>query len=871
MKRIYLAIAAILVSAMAFAQGTLTGTVTDGDMGGPLPGATVMVKGTSNGTSTDFDGNFTLEVNQSSGTLVVSYIGFLKKEVSFSSLGNVGTITLMPDAEELGEVVVVGTGVIDLAGSRETPIAVSTIGIQEIQAKGVGNVEFPEVMKNTPNVYVSNQAGGFGDSQMFLRGFDQSNTAFLLNGQPINGMEDGKMYWSNWSGMTDVANAVQVQRGLGSSKLAISSVGGTINVISKTLDKTEGGFVRFIGANDSYGKVSFSYDSGLKGKWAYSIFVDHWQAYRKYAAGTRGQGQNYFVSVGYVPNEDHTINFLLTGAPQWHGQNYSKDLEEYAMYGEKYNDNSGFLDGEWTTWRKNYYHKPVANLNWDWNINDSSSLSTVLYASWGRGGGTGALGASSDTYNLLNPITGEADFDAVVANNLAEADANNLGSYSNGGVIRSSVNNHNWYGLVTNYNIEANEFWSFNIGADVRFYKGTHFRQLIDLLGLDGFKDNYKSARRDSDYVLSETFKANPWSALFDFADEDQRYDRDYSEWINYQGAFGQVEYAKNRFSAYFQGAVSNQSYQREERYTTETDEKSETINKLGFNLKGGLGYEIAENHKVFANAGYYSRQPYLDNIFENVTEGNTLVDNGDVDNENITGIEAGYTYNDGSLIFNFNAYYTLWENRFLSVGGERNVGGEDVNVFTYYSGIGQLHKGVEADLKIRPTTNLMLRWYGAIGNWEYDGSTPYRIELQDQGTVSGGDNTLETGNIDLTGTKIGNAPQTSTGFGLDYDVTDNFSFDVDMNIYTDLYGFVDTEEVIDAADSGVVYQAEKLSAYTLFDAGATYRVPMGNNSLTFRGNVFNLFGENYISQKDQYGYYLGIGTTYNVSVKYNF
>ena len=65
-------------------------------------------------------------------------------------------------------------------------------------------------MKNTPSVYVANQGSGFGDSQIFLRGFDDTNTAFLLNGQPINGQEDGRMYWSNWSGMSDVANAVQV-------------------------------------------------------------------------------------------------------------------------------------------------------------------------------------------------------------------------------------------------------------------------------------------------------------------------------------------------------------------------------------------------------------------------------------------------------------------------------------------------------------------------------------------------------------------------------------------------------------------------------------------------------------------------------------
>ena len=135
MKRIYLAFAALLMSAMAFSQGTLTGTVTDGELGGPLPGASVMVKGTSTGTSTDFDGNFTLQVSQSSGTLVISYIGFLSKEVSFTSTGSIGTIALMPDAEQLGEM-----------SADHISEAMETMGADLM---GEGAVDFTEIESST--------------------------------------------------------------------------------------------------------------------------------------------------------------------------------------------------------------------------------------------------------------------------------------------------------------------------------------------------------------------------------------------------------------------------------------------------------------------------------------------------------------------------------------------------------------------------------------------------------------------------------------------------------------------------------------------------------------------------------------------------
>lgn len=86
-----------------------------------------------------------------------------------------------------------------------------------------------------------------------------------------------------------------------------------------------------------------------------------------------------------------------------------------------------------------------------------------------------------------------------------------------------------------------------------------------------------------------------------------------------------------------------------------------------------------------------------------------------------------------------------------------------------------------------------------------------------------------------------------------------------------DLYGFVDTREVINAALRGEVYQAERLSAFTLLDAGLSYKFNFGGNNVTFRANVHNLANESYLSQKDSYGYYWGNGRTWNASLRYDF
>ena len=86
-------------------QSTITGTITDAT-GAPLPGANVLVKGTTNGTQSDFDGNYTITAD-SNATLVFSYIGFTSQEIALGG-NTVLDVTLIEDASQLDEVVVTG-------------------------------------------------------------------------------------------------------------------------------------------------------------------------------------------------------------------------------------------------------------------------------------------------------------------------------------------------------------------------------------------------------------------------------------------------------------------------------------------------------------------------------------------------------------------------------------------------------------------------------------------------------------------------------------------------------------------------------------------------------------------------------------------
>ena len=873
MKKItlYLVMSFLLVSVISFAQGTVTGTINDSDLGGPLSGATIVEDGTDNGAIADFDGNFSLAVDGSSGNVTISYLGYSSQTVSYSlsnGSANLGTISLAPDADALAEVVIVGSGIIDLAAGRKTPIAVSTISAEEIQLKGGGNLDLTESMAFTPSATVTGN-NGFGDSQFFLRGFDQTNIAILLNGQPVNSMEDGKVYWSNWAGIADIATTVQIQRGLGASKLAIPSVGGTTNIVMKAADKKQGGFARFTGANDSYFKGTVGYDSGRNEKgWAFSVLLDHWQAHRKWAKGTYGQGQTYYFAVGYKPNEKHNFNFLITGAPQLHGNQWSQSLERIAA-DPKFNQHWGYLNEDGTdisSERQNFYHKPVANLNWDFNISDKTELSTVAYASWGRGGGTGPRGNGrirTEDPDGDGPLFGQLDYPAIEEANALVGIGGDYGAENGAGYIRrASMNNHAWYGLLSNLTHDFSDNLTASAGVDVRTYTGDHFRQIADFYGLSGWT-NDSGDNLPEDNVVTNSYDANPWAALFDFAPEEDRIAYDNSETINYQGVFGQVEYANDMFSIFAQGGVSNQSYEREDRYKPA---KSEKTSKTGYNVKGGVSLTMAEGNTIFFNAGYNSRQPYLDNIFNRNTGFITELVSPAVENENITSFEAGYRFKMNNFRANFNAYVTNWTDRTLSSFGQDDNGTpdddtDDFDTTTLQRGITQYHSGAELDVRYRATDWLSFKGFISAGSWTYKGEavvSTYNAETNEQ--------IGETSTVNRDGIKVSTAPQFTAGMGFDAKITSGLSIDARIKYRDNHYEFTNENTSIDD------YTGAQLGSYALTNAGITYRFSLGNsNKMTFRANMFNVFDKVAIQQTDRFGYFTTGGRTFNASMRYEF
>ena len=478
----------MLFTTVAFAQSTITGKVMDAELNSPLPGANVVVKGTTNGTNTNFDGEFTLTADSASGEIVISYVGYVSQTIAFNGNTDLGTINLMSSDLGLDEVMVVASVAVD----RKTPVAVSTVRSADIQLK-LGTQEFPEVLKSTPGVYATKSGGGFGDGRINLRGFTSENVAVMINGVPVNDMENGRVFWSNWAGLGDVTSSMQVQRGLGAARVAVPSVGGTINILTKTTDIEAGGNIITTLGNDGYQKFGLTYSTGLMDSgYAATVSVAKTDG-DGYVRGTQFNAVSYFVNVSKQINEMHKISFTAFGAKQRHGQRQNRHLIDTYRQSEdgiKYNSDWGYKNGQVTFIEDNFYHKPQISLNHYWDLNENTSISTAAYVSFGSGGGGGTLGSDSETlgddadgrFKFQSPEYrigefGPLDFDRIVDENIAN------GANGSSAALRASRNDHNWYGVLSTLKSDLNDDMVLLAGLDFRRYIGKHFREVTDLLG----------------------------------------------------------------------------------------------------------------------------------------------------------------------------------------------------------------------------------------------------------------------------------------------------------------------------------------------------------------------------------------------------
>ncbi len=915
MKQLSVVALVLLLALSVHAQAVIQGKVVDAETDEPLIGTTVILKGTQQGTTTDIEGRFALKVPPGIQTLVISFTGYKSRELTTrASQGgtDVGVILLEPTAVGLKEVEVIASVAID----RKTPVAVTTLQGREIE-EIVGNQEFPEVLRKAPSVYVTKQGGGFGDSRINIRGFDQRNTAVMINGVPVNDMENGWVYWSNWAGLSDVTSRIDYQRGLGASKLVVPSVGGSINIVTNAAAMKKGGSFSITAGNDGYQKYGAVFHTGVSSKGlAFSGQITHTRG-NGYVDGTKFRAYSYFFSLTQKVNDAHTIAATFLGAPQWHHQRfipgrydgvtlrtfYDPDNtgKPRTNLGIRYNWLWGHLNGEEFTWRRNFYHKPIGFINHYWTISDKTDIKTSLYVSLGNGGGTGPRGRINTSGGRIYPTSTplydanwQIMFDSIVAWNKGkpvhafdtavkapEASGPYAGKYittkrGNGMIRRASMNYHQWYGIYSTLTHAFTDKISLITGIDGRYYIGKHFRRVENLLGNDAYLStaDVNNPQRYIDYEEPAVF-GNFYNKSFNDPDNPNILNYHNDGVVSWMGAFGQVEYSTPSFSSFVAVTLSNQGFKRIDYFNYDLNSPNHAtpwVNFLGGTIKGGANYNLNEYHNIFVNAGYFSRQPIFDDVFLNFR--NDI--NKDAANQVITAFEMGYGYRGMMTRINLNLYNTVWGNRQFDVTTRNNANEE---ILYHFTNVSETHRGVELEAGIRPHKMVEVNAMLSVGDWFYNSNFSASGYNLDQNKPE--DTTLT---IYAKGLKVGDAAQTTANLELIIRPVKGLKVRLNYFYADNLYARYDVTDDKFLNPGGKVV---KLPAYGLLDGGISYRLKAGKFPLTLRANMYNILDTRYVSEVatnieddpstpninefyDNRGVF-GFGRTWTVGLKLNF
>ncbi|HDO28197.1 MAG TPA: TonB-dependent receptor [Bacteroidetes bacterium] len=691
----------------AFSQTVISGKLIDAGNRKPLPGVHIILSDSQTGTVSNAEGQFLITTNHDKGWLRFRAMGYKTSALPYKIKGtenNLGTIPLQREAINLNEITVSA----GLVKDAETPVTVSTVSARTIHNE-LGDRSLPFSLNHIPGVYTVRAGGGSGDAGMSIRGFDQANVAVLLDGVPINGVENGSVYWSNWLGLASAAAEIQVQKGPGFANAAVNSVGGSVNIITEPASKTSGGSVSY--QVTSYGNrlALLTLNSGkMKNGWSISM-MGSYSTGPGYIDATYVRGWSYYLALSKQINKKNKLTLTLLGAPQRHGQRTLKlSDKEYLAHGNLYNKDWGSYNGKINNASENFYHRPFLGINHYLTLDKNKKLATSIYLILGSGGGKW-----SESFNYAPSIfsyrneSGQIDWPAIYHNNATHPGQYvlNTGDTVSGysmNVQTHFLASHIETGLLSTYQQQINDHFKFVAGIHYRYFNSFLREQIIDLLGGKFYIDDYAwavdgDAGRNEVKTVGDIIKVNNNSI------------------INFINAYAQMLYSGNSFNAYLSVNGNNNWYQRVDRYNYVTDTKSATIILPGFDVRGGISFQPAGQHIVYANGAFISKAPYFKYVFGNFNNRPVI----NLKNEQISTVEAGYRFKSPKWVLNLSAYYTLWSN--VSLLSDEYVQLEsNLQTRALINGLNAVHQGIELEAKANLSRNFKLGAFMTLGDYRW-------------------------------------------------------------------------------------------------------------------------------------------------------
>jgi len=361
--------ASIIANAQSY---TVKGTVYDENKK-PLTGASILVKENKVGTTTDFDGNFSLKLAKGTYTLEVSFLGY--KTISDKIIINQNEaydIILKQDETVLEEVLVSA-----VRANTDVPVTFSNLSKKEIAKRNLGQ-DIPVLLNYMPSVVSSSDAGaGVGYTYMSVRGSNGERINVTVNGIPYNDAESHGTFWVNLGDFASSTQNLQLQRGVGTSTNGSGAFGASLNILTDAV------------SDEAFGEISNSFGSYNTRKHTVKFSTgkinDHIEIAGRlsnissdgYVDRATSDLKSYYLQGSYT--DDNTLIKAITfgGKEKTYQAWYGLTADELAADRRQ---NPYTYDNEVDDYEQNHYQ-----LHWNEKLNDNWSTNLGLNYTKGAG------------------------------------------------------------------------------------------------------------------------------------------------------------------------------------------------------------------------------------------------------------------------------------------------------------------------------------------------------------------------------------------------------------------------------------------------------------------------------------------------------
>jgi iron complex outermembrane receptor protein len=868
MKKKFLTFFALIAATVAFAQAG--GTVYD-DQNNPLPGASIVIKGTTNGSTTDFDGVFSIDVNQDD-VLVVSFIGFETQEVTYSG-DNLEIV--MQEGLSLDEVLV--------TGNRNKPrtaidsaVPIDNIRISEILSTGEASLQraltFAIPSFNAQDQAISDATAGFSPAD--IRGLGPSRTLVLINGKRVN--QQAQAYLNRTPGkgevgvnlaaipMAAIAN-VEVLRDGASAQYGSDAMAGVMNFILKK-DSAFSTFNVGTGITSAGDGFQFNIDYNTTLPFGNGGRVNLTLGYTDQALTNRAgsPGRSAFDTSTALPNElafaneDPTLG-MIVGRPDLKQKNVlvnvshplGENSEFYTTHSFSDRWNRSFAYYRFPGWRRDVAANGFINTDTDGTDADGYSDFMGYHPTF--------EGSIQDHFNVVG-------FDLDLGNDWRLDLSVTHGKNSIDYTVNRSVNR----------DYLTAEGWSpttFNPGG----YAFSNIIQNADFTKTFSDKVSFSAGLEYKEETF-EAFKGDPFSRYAGGSDSfagiaaEQEGEWSRTNFAAYTGA--DIDFSEKLLVAVaaryedYSDAGDNFSWKLSSRYKVSASTALRASVSTGFRAPTLHQQKISNTQYIIVSG---SSEPLLQGTIQNGTAAARALGIDDLTNETSQNMSAGITFGNkngfsGSLDF----YNIKVNDRVLFTSQIEGEAGSALEASLQSAGVVAVQAWINAGNTNTTGLDFVLNWRKDNFNLGFNGNF-------NETTIDSVDTPAELGSVDIFSHKersliTNSRPKSKISLTMDYETEK-----VDFGLYNTHFGTVTI-----AHDGNDASLDQELSAKLVTDLRVTYKFTPQLRLTGIMNNAFDVYPDItnintgttsdgrflYSSQVSQMGQ---LGRNYSLALSYKF